>query len=60
MKRLMRLAIVMLIPLFWMGCTTTNAMGQQEINWLPTLIMWILLSVAVVAGAIGIGNAIKG
>ncbi len=59
MRRLMRLAIVLLVPLFALGCATTNAMGQREIDWLPTLIVWVLLSVAVVAAAIGIGNAIK-
>jgi hypothetical protein len=60
MKRLIKVAILLYIPLFVLGCTTTNAAGQEEISWIPTLIAWVLLSIAVVAGAIGIGNAIKG
>ena len=59
MKRVMRLAILLLIPLLVLGCTTTNAAGQAEINWIPTLIGWLLLTIGVVAAAIGIGNLIK-
>ncbi len=58
MKRF-KLLVVLLLPLVAIGCTATNTMGQQEISWLPAIIWAIIVTVGVVFGAIGLGNALR-
>lgn len=55
----MKSKLRMLLPLFLAGCTTTNELGRQEVDWTFTLVGFVLLTVAVVAAAIGLGNMIK-
>jgi len=59
MKSKLKLLVVLLVPLFMLGCMTTNATGGREIDWLPSIIMSMLLIVGVVAGAIGLGNMLR-